>query len=466
LFNPKVVAAGSYPIKYTFTSSNFGCSDTLTKNINVLKSPIANFGIQLPACEKNDIFFLDSSLANVGSIVKWNWNFGNNTMSTKTDSLPFAVQYNSANDYIISLKITTDSGCHHTRTKTIAVHALPKVYFGLPPSICLPDGRGTFLDSSTIADNSIPFNYHWNFGDPTDTTSSNLKNPTHRYSNTNADTVKLVVTSFFGCVDSLSRILTNIYPQPKAAFSIKKDTSVCFGDTLYFTDKSIGIKTKWFWNLGFGNTATKQNPTLQYLDSGTTTTSLYIYNEHNCVSDTPTQVIIINPKPILDLPTTVNFLQGGLLIIKPLYYFGHGLKFQWTPNNKIDNIIGDTLLNAQIFPNDDKKYYLTITGNGGCTASDEVNVVVLKLPLIPNAFSPNGDTKNDTWEIKNLESYPGCTVQVFDRYGRLVFGPTIGYAHAWNGTLNGKPLPVGTYYYIIDPKNGREKLSGSITLLR
>lgn len=467
LFNPQVVAAGNYPITHTFTSNIFGCVDSLTKSITVLKSPTARFAVQLPSCEKNNLVYLDSSSANVGNLIKWNWNFGNNTTATKTDSLPFAIQYNNANNYIVSLRVTTDSGCHHTLTKIIAVHPLPKVYFGLPTVVCLPDGSGTFSDSSTISDNSIPFTYHWSFGDANNTISSTLKNPTHRYSNTNADTVKLVVTSLFGCVDSLSRILTNIYPQPKAAFTVKKDTAACFGDTLYFTDKSVGFKTKWFWNLGFGYGSTQQNPIKRYLDSGTTTTSLYIYNEHNCVSDTPTQVIIINPKPILDLPTTVNFLQGELLVLKPLFYYGHHLKYQWTPNGITDNIIGDTSLNAKVFPDNDKIYYLRITGNGGCTVSDAVTVVVLKLPEIPNVFSPNGDKINDTWEIKHLESYPGATIQVFDRYGRLVFGPTIGYSHPWNGTsLTGNPLPIGTYYYIINPKNGRTTLSGSVTILR
>lgn len=91
-------------------------------------------------------------------------------------------------------------------------------------------------------------------------------------------------------------------------------------------------------------------------------------------------------------------------------------------------------------------------------------IKVLKAPTVPNAFSPNGDGVNDTWVIKYLESYPGATVDVFDRNGQKVF-------HAagtvqWDGTFNGKPLPVGTYYYIVDPKNGRAKISGSVTIIK
>jgi hypothetical protein len=330
----------------------------------------------------------------------------------------------------------------------------------------LPDGKGKFLDSSTIADNtSGSFSYLWNFDDADDPTPSTLQNPTHKYSSTTPANVKLIVTSKDGCKDSLPRLLTTIYPQPKANFSITPDTSICFGDELKFKDMSVGISsnpTKWNWDLGFGYTSTQQNPAQTYSDSGIAIISLHIYNAKNCVSDTFKRTIIVNPYPIIQLPQALTFLQGGLLTIKPVYYYGHNLSYLWTPNQ---NIISDTVLNAQVFPDDDKRYFLKITGSGNCSDTGSVNVIVLKLPKIPNVFSPNGDGVNDTWLIEDLESYPGCTVQVFDRYGRQVFS-SLGYSRNWNGKSNGTDLPTGTYYYIIDPKNGRQPLSGSITILR
>jgi gliding motility-associated-like protein len=67
--------------------------------------------------------------------------------------------------------------------------------------------------------------------------------------------------------------------------------------------------------------------------------------------------------------------------------------------------------------------------------------------------------------IKYLESYPGCTVHVYNRYGTAVFG-IVGYNTPWDGKYNGEDLPVGTYYYVIDPKNGRKIITGSLTILR
>ena len=103
----------------------------------------------------------------------------------------------------------------------------------------------------------------------------------------------------------------------------------------------------------------------------------------------------------------------------------------------------------KVSPVDDITYNLTVTSADGCVNSDIVFVKVLKTPVIPNAFSPNGDGINETWVIQYLNSYPNVDVAIFNRYGQSVFHSS-GYGKNWDGTYNGKVLPVGTYYYIID----------------
>ncbi len=90
---------------------------------------------------------------------------------------------------------------------------------------------------------------------------------------------------------------------------------------------------------------------------------------------------------------------------------------------------------------------------------------LLKRPLIPNAFSPNGDGVNDTWVIDNLAKYPNAMVTIYNRYGVMLFN-TVGYTKPWNGTFNGKPVPVGTYYYVIEPHFGIAPMSGYVVVLR
>ncbi|QEC77261.1 gliding motility-associated C-terminal domain-containing protein [Mucilaginibacter ginsenosidivorax] len=105
--------------------------------------------------------------------------------------------------------------------------------------------------------------------------------------------------------------------------------------------------------------------------------------------------------------------------------------------------------------------------NGTCESpKTEVKVSVGLSPLsIANSFTPNGDGHNDYWKINNIESYPSAVVQVFNRNGQKLF-ESKGYATPFNGTYNGKALPVGTYYYIINLNKNCNLLSGSLTILR
>jgi gliding motility-associated-like protein len=95
-----------------------------------------------------------------------------------------------------------------------------------------------------------------------------------------------------------------------------------------------------------------------------------------------------------------------------------------------------------------------------------VLVKVLKIPSIPNTFTPNNDQYNNTWKIKYLDDYPHARVQVFTRTGKMVFEARNGYTKPWDGTFNGKPLPVDTYYYIIEPESGRKPITGYVTIIK
>jgi len=85
--------------------------------------------------------------------------------------------------------------------------------------------------------------------------------------------------------------------------------------------------------------------------------------------------------------------------------------------------------------------------------------------VIPNTFTPNGDGINDTWDIGKINDYPNCVVQVFSRYGQMVFQST-GYGIPWDGTCKGSRLPEGTYYYIINLNADVPLLSGYVAIIR
>ncbi|WP_374948416.1 gliding motility-associated C-terminal domain-containing protein [Mucilaginibacter sp.] len=85
--------------------------------------------------------------------------------------------------------------------------------------------------------------------------------------------------------------------------------------------------------------------------------------------------------------------------------------------------------------------------------------------VINNTFTPNGDGVNDFWDLPVLQSYPNCTVAVYNRFGKQIF-QSIGYSKPWDGEYQGKLLTAGTYFYMIDIKTGTAPFSGSVTILR
>jgi gliding motility-associated-like protein len=89
---------------------------------------------------------------------------------------------------------------------------------------------------------------------------------------------------------------------------------------------------------------------------------------------------------------------------------------------------------------------------------DQKNIVA------SNILTPNGDGKNDTWVITDIQLYPNNTVTVFDKGGRTVYTKH-GYTNDWNGTFGGAPLTEGTYYYVIDLGPQKRQFKGFITIV-
>lgn len=99
----------------------------------------------------------------------------------------------------------------------------------------------------------------------------------------------------------------------------------------------------------------------------------------------------------------------------------------------------------------------------------KVNSAVSDLD-IPTAFTPNSDGANDTWRILAPTSISGsdfadAEIRVYDKRGTVVFGAS-GLGSAWDGTFQGKQLPVDTYYYTIDIKQQQKRYKGIVAILR
>jgi len=85
--------------------------------------------------------------------------------------------------------------------------------------------------------------------------------------------------------------------------------------------------------------------------------------------------------------------------------------------------------------------------------------------VLPNLITPNGDLKNDKWIIDNLQFHPNHSLMIFNRNGNLVF-ETTDYQNDWDRTLNGKPLPATSYYYVLEVEGYDNPFKGTVTIIR
>jgi gliding motility-associated-like protein len=84
---------------------------------------------------------------------------------------------------------------------------------------------------------------------------------------------------------------------------------------------------------------------------------------------------------------------------------------------------------------------------------------------IPNTFTPNGDGINDKWDLPFLKDNSKVSVRIFNRWGENIYN-SIGYATPWDGKFKNTLLPTGTYYYLVDRKNGQPVIAGWVILIR
>ena len=370
--------------------------------------------------------------------------------------------------------ITTGNGCLTANAAgSIKSNPYPVPNFAVDkPGYCIPNAIVTFNNSSVMPDGS-GMTYLWNFDEPLSgaANTSTGVNPSHWYSGTGPFNVRLTVTSTaaltpsgIGCAHDTVIVVNNIHPQPKADFTINKP-GVCIGDNVTFTDITDGkdgIVNQWHWDMGDGSIRTTNTVTYTYTDTITYTVVMYSINSQGCNSDTVSKQFTVYPYPHVNAGPDRYVLEGGQIVLSPVVW-GNDMQFLWTPNQYLqDNRIEKVKV---IKPLTDMTYTLMVTARGGCSRSDDVFVKLLKFPKIPNTFTPNNDGINDTWRIDYLNTYPDNRVQVFTRTGQLVF-ESRGYNTPWDGTIKGKPLPFDTYYYIIEPGNGRDPLTGYVTIIK
>ena len=464
-FDPSLIGkADTVGVKYLYVAQS-GCRDSVSRQQVIWPRPIADFKYSDITCEKNDVLFSSLSSPLVGKLIKWEWNFNDSKdLVSRNNENPFNYVFDASKNYDVGLTVTTDNGCVSSpKTIPVNVYPLPQVKFDLP-IVCLPEGKALFVNKTSIADGTAAsLLYKWNFGNIRDTATSSNVNPVHFYKQLGTYNVKLIATSINQCRDSLLQTLVDVFPQPKAI--IEGLDSVCIGTSISFTDKSDGVVkpiNAWYWNFGDSTGSSSQNPTHTYRSPNVYNMNFYARTDVGCFSDTLKKTITVHAYPNIDAGPEIFALDDADTRINATAT-GNRLRYQWSPATYLSQL--DSLQPFIKSPQSDVLYQLTVTGAGNCISRDQVKMNVLRKPLIPNTFTPNGDGINDKWVVKNLEIYPNCVVEIYAPNGKLVF-KNIGYDQPWDGKKDGVDLPAGTYYYVVYPKSGRKEIVGYVSLMR
>ena len=143
--------------------------------------------------------------------------------------------------------------------------------------------------------------------------------------------------------------------------------------------------------------------------------------------------------------------------------------YQWSPSTGLSC---DQCANPIASPDSSTTYYLTTSRQDGCSGLDSIRINVIQDAdhlsiFIPNMITPNGDGANDQWVIRDLLNYPDNSVSILNRWGDVIYEKE-RYDNSFNGTLWGKELPEGTYYYLVMIKiDGTTKtFNGPLTIVR
>ena len=187
----------------------------------------------------------------------------------------------------------------------------------------------------------------------------------------------------------------------------------------------------------------------------------YTFNADNGCTAFAEQAVKVFASPVINAGPDRAMLRGGSIVIDA-NATGNNLQYEWTPDVAIEN---NQVEKPAVSPAENTLYLLKVVSADGCVATDDVLVTVYKDIFVPTAFSPNGDGINDTWRIPFLNSYTGAEVKVYNRYGQLVY-LAAGSEVNWDGRFKGKPLPSGSYVWMISIASLKKFIHGSVMMVR
>jgi len=477
----------TYQVSLIVENSN-NCTDTIVKPVHIRPAPPVDFTFNTACVNQVVTFNANPVVMTFSTIATWDWDFGDGT-AHGTSPVVENHAYGSPGNYTAVLTVTDLNGCQNAVSRSVSVMALPIPGFAFEPVNC--DSVAVQFTDQSIIPSGYPgyiTTWVWHWGDGTSTTVVHPANPnvSHVFpGNIYVFNVKLVVTSDFGCKDSISHLLS-LTPAPVASFEVLPGTPSCANQLVQFHDLSQtnggGIITTWLWNFGdpvsgVNNTSSSSGPSHLFTVAGSYFVTLTVTNSHGCIN-TITLPVTINTDPVATFSVTTVCEGNATLFANLSIPNATGIvSYSWT--------FGDGGTSSQQSPwhtYTASGFYnttLTIVNTNGCMGTITKQVAVNPKPVAGFAFSaascignpvtftdlsfiPSGFSAYDTlwtWDFgdgtpQQTIHYPNSPdiVHTFagnatSHFVKLIVATTNGCSDSITKTVNSIPSPIANFNY-------------------
>jgi gliding motility-associated-like protein len=416
-------------------------------------------------CQGLSIDFQNESYAN-SITTSYHWDFGvAGTLADTSNSVNPNYTFPAEGVYTVTLILNPGLSCSDTTSEQYIVFEDFDVNISNTAPQCITTNSvdftafGDFNDSTTF---SWDFGPHASISLSTDSIVNGIGFDTSGY-------IPIVfVAEKEQCVATIHDTIL-IYQEPTIGFYLD-DSLLCAPYEANFLDSSFSTTPlTYLWDFGNGQTSTDQNPTTIYTSPGSYDVSLTISTDSGCI----TNLNLIKPAYVEVFPSPVAGIGSDLTVVSPydpyVEFYNQSSNFSSfefhvdTSISTVDPYVHGFIESGYHDP------YIVAFNQNGCTdtAWTQIYVNPSESIFIPNAFTPNGDGKNDFFRphILDVLSYE---LKVFNRYGKLIYA-TSSIGEQWDGKYKGEKVQDGVYVYqlkYIDLVKLPYERYGHITILR